>query len=137
DAVELHAAGDFEEDVRGLLADELDALLDAGGVEVVEEDYVRLLFESVGEHREGRHFDLDLEERRRGGFRPADRFAHAAGGVDVVVLDEDPVEETDAMVLRAAATNRELLQRAPAGRRLAGVEDLRLVRLRRFREGAG
>ena len=44
---------------------------------------------------------------------------------NVVVLDQNRVEESDAMIHPAAAADTVFLQRPPAGRRLAGVENLR------------
>ena len=46
----------------------------------------------------------------------------AAGKADVVVLDQDRVEEADAVVRRAAGADGVLLERAQRRRRLARVE---------------
>ena len=43
---------------------------------------------------------------------------------EMIVLDEDAVAETQAMIVSAAAAHRVFLQHAPARRRLAGVENL-------------
>ena len=48
---------------------------------------------------------------------------HAARKTDVVVLDQHRVEETDAVVRRAAGADGVLLERAQRRRRLARVED--------------
>ncbi len=48
---------------------------------------------------------------------------HASGDCDVVVLDENGVVETEAMVEAAAATHRVFFQRAQTRRGLAGVAD--------------
>ena len=67
-------------------------------------------------------FDLD----RQPGPVPrarVDRGLHAAGQPDVVVLDQDRVEQADAMVRRAAGADGVFLQRAQRRRRLARVED--------------
>ena len=58
-----------------------------------------------------------------GGARTRDGGLDAAGQTDVVVLDQDRVEEADAMVRRAAGADGVLLQHAQRRRRLAGVED--------------
>src|SRR5260370_15488132 len=47
----------------------------------------------------------------------------AAGDRDVVVLDQDRVVESEAMVEAAAAAHRIFLQRAQARRRFAGAAD--------------
>ena len=57
--------------------------------------------------------------------RRAHRRADAAGHRRVVLLDEDLVEQAEAVVAPAARGDRRLLERAQARRRLARVEDLR------------
>ena len=62
--------------------------------------------------------------RARGADR-RERGLDAARDAHVVVLDQDRVVETHAVVRAAAAADGVLLERAQAGRRLAGVEDRR------------
>ena len=50
----------------------------------------------------------------------------AARGDDVIVLDQDGVEQTEAVVDAAAAAHGILLEGAQARRRLARVDDARL-----------
>ncbi len=44
------------------------------------------------------------------------RGGDSAGGGDVIVFNENPVEEAEAMIARAADFNRVLLQEPQAGR---------------------
>ena len=67
--------------------------------------------------------DLDRQARADARARARPRACDAAGEPDVVVLDQDRVEEADAMVRRAAGAHRVLLERAQRRRRLARVED--------------
>ena len=55
-------------------------------------------------------------------LRPLDGGYDAAGEIDVVVLEQDHVEQSHAVVLAAAQFDGHLVQYAHAGRRLAGVE---------------
>ena len=54
----------------------------------------------------------------------------------MVVLDEDPVVEAEAVVRATAAANGVLLERAQPGRRLPGVEDRRAGAFDRVDEAA-
>src|SRR5438067_2204507 len=60
------------------------------------------------------------------GHGGADVLAAQAEGGEVIVLDEDAVEEADAVVVAAAAAHGVFLQESPTGQGLAGVEDLAL-----------
>ena len=64
-------------------------------------------------------------ELRPGRARPSHRLAHAARQRGVVLLDQDEVEQTDAVVDAAAVRDRGLLEHPQPGRGLARVEDLR------------
>ena len=65
------------------------------------------------------HLDRQLGVGRAHGLV---RRHHAARGDHVVVLDHRPVGQAEPVVDAAAAAHGVLLQRAPAGQRLAGVE---------------
>ena len=65
-----------------------------------------------------------------------ERLGHAAGGDDVVVLDQRGVRQRHPVVDPAAAPHGVLLQRAQARRRLAGVADAAPVPARRRPSGA-
>ena len=74
------------------------------------------------------------------GVRRADRVEgghDATGGDHVVVLDHRHVAEAEPVVDPAAAAHGVLLQRPPAGQRLAGVEDARRRALQRGHPGGG
>ena len=58
-----------------------------------------------------------------GGF---DGLRHTAGDRDVVVLDQDRIVETEAMVGTAATFHRIFLERTQTRCRLAGADDVRL-----------
>ena len=91
------------------------------GGHVVEQDLLAAGVEQLAELVEVGHLDLDAEV----GVGAADRVVgrhHAARGDHVVVLDHGPVGEAHPVVEAAAAAHGVLLQRAPAGQRLAGVE---------------
>ena len=66
-----------------------------------------------------------------------ERGTDAARDAHVVVLDQDRVVETHAVVRAAAAADGVLLERTQAGRRLAGVEDRRRRCRRRDRRSGG
>ena len=99
------------------------------GREIVEHDAVDA---SGGEHlvdvlqRAHLAFDGDLlAPRREIGLGARDGPADAAGEVDVVVLQQDHVEQSHAVVLAAADLHGHLVQHAHAGRGLARVEHAR------------
>ena len=62
---------------------------------------------------------------RAGGASRGDRSRDRAGGHDVVLLDEDAVVETHAVVAAAGAEHGVLLCAAQPGERLARIEDAR------------
>jgi hypothetical protein len=70
-------------------------------------------------------FDVFVRDRQAGTTRAGafDGRLHASRQPDVVVLDQDRVEQPDAMIRRAAGADGVLLQHAQRGRRLARVED--------------
>jgi hypothetical protein len=69
--------------------------------------------------------------------RERDRAADRSDGGDVVVLDQDAVVERHPMVAPAAAAHRVLLERPPAGRGLARVDDVGAGAAHRFDVAAG
>ena len=76
-------------------------------------------FERLVQFGAGAHFDLDGQAGRTGAL---ERRPHAAGGGDVVVLDQDGVEEAHAVVGDAAGRGGGFFQRAHARRGLARIE---------------
>ena len=66
---------------------------------------------------------LDAARVRRALAGALDGLVDAARGDDVVVLDEHRAAEVVAVVVRPAGAHRVALERAEAGRRLAGVGD--------------
>src|SRR5512139_3118548 len=54
---------------------------------------------------------------------PADRLSDASCRLDVVVLDENAVEEPEAVVCAASGPHRVLLEKAQSRRGLPGVGD--------------
>ena len=91
---------------------------------VVEQDPVGARRECLGDLVERVALDLD-RQARAGGAQPLDGVADAGAQAQVVVLDEDPVVQSEAMVRRASAGHGALLERAQARRRLARVQDRR------------
>src|SRR5581483_1996990 len=121
DGGERHAAGCLELGAAGDGADRLAHLL---GAHVVEEDPRRSGFDRL-EHLLER-LRLDLHREACGvAVEGGERLADAARDTDVVLLDEDAVVETGAVVRAAAAADGVLLERAEPRRRLPRVEDLR------------
>ncbi len=71
----------------------------------------------------GADFDFDGES---GLLRVFDRLADAAGGRDVVVLDQDRVIEAHAVVCHSARGRGRFFEMAHSGRGLARIEHLAL-----------
>ena len=64
-------------------------------------------------------------------------FLQRPGEVNVVVLDQDHVEQSDAVILPAAACDCQLIHHAQAGSGLARVEDYRFGAGNSIHEGPG
>jgi hypothetical protein len=79
--------------------------------------------ERFGELFQGFHFDLDEDVAAADGAGLFQRGGDAAGGHDVVFLDQDAVIEAEAVVAAAAAGDGVFLGQAQAGQGLAGVDD--------------
>ena len=104
-------------------ADHGDRVADGVEVHVVQHDVRHAAGQRLFDHRESGALN---HERQRlapplAHLRNCDR--KRAGSGEVGVLEHRGVEQTHAVVRPAAAAYRVLLQRAPAGCRLAGVED--------------
>ena len=93
-------------------------------------------------------FDFDVDHVAGVGAGGFDGVCDAAGGHDVVVLDQDAVVEAEAVIVAAAAAHGVFLEGAQARRRFAGADDARFRalarvsrvsrwRLRRRRVGLG
>ena len=108
------------------MGDEVDGCLGVGDAEVVEHDAVHAaVAEHLPELVEVSHFDFYLQVEvvfLEIGVAAVDGFVDASGKVDVVVLEQNHVEESDAMVASAANLDGLLLEHAQAGGGLAGVE---------------
>ena len=125
DGLERDAARHLDRD-RTL--EQRDRLADLVGRHVVEQDTIGRGVACLGHLVERVALDLDHPARpRRPG--PLDRLRDAGRG-DVVVLDQHRVAERVAVVEAAAGAHRRPLNRAQAGKRLAGVEDARPCRAR-------
>ena len=115
--------------------DEADRLLALAGREVVQQDQVGARVDDLAQLVQG--VDLDLDRHVREGLPYGlEGLRDAARGDHVVVLDEGRVRERHPVVDAAAAADRELLQGAQPGSRLAGVADLRLRALQGVRPRA-
>ena len=108
--------------ICGAAARARDRLANLVGGHVVDEDRLDAGGERLVDLRERLGFDLD---RHPGPMRARarDRGGDAAGEADVVVLDQDRVEQADAVIDRAAGAHGVFLERAQRRRRLARVED--------------
>lgn len=58
---------------------------------VIQHDDVRTGSDGFADHVQRFRFDFDLADERRIGFGHGNGLGHAAGGTDVVVLEEDAV----------------------------------------------
>ena len=104
----------------------LHGLLSVFGREVVEHDAVATLLQCLVQFLEIADFALYLQVLAlvlAVLLGTGDGIVDAAAEVDVVVLEENHVEESDAVVHAAAYAHGLLLQHAHAGSGLAGVED--------------
>ena len=89
------------------------------GRQVVEQQPAGAGIQRLAQFFAGADFDFDGQAA---GARPLDGVADAARRGDVVVLDQDGVEESHAVVGDAAGGGGHLFQEAQAGRGLARVE---------------
>ncbi len=90
---------------------------------VVQQDELRTGGQGFVELVERVDLDLDANAVSGGRLGGAEGGGDTAGRGDVVVLDEDGVEESDAVVDAATQGDGVLVQGAEAGDGLAGVED--------------
>ena len=123
DGVEGDASAGFRLVATG---NDVDGLLGVGHAEVVEHDAV---YAAVVEHLlqfvEGADLNLNLQLEVllfQIVMAAVDGIDDAAGEVDVVVLEQDHVEQSDAVVAASANLHGLLLEHAHAGGGLAGVE---------------
>ena len=82
--------------------------------------------ERLFELRQRVHFELDLRHVAEAGAHALDGGLDAAGGDEMVVLDQHRVVEAEAVIEAAAAAHGVFLQHAQARRRLARADDARL-----------
>ena len=118
DVFEGDAAGEFDFGAAGDFADPVGGFV---GGEVVEQQVGGAAVEGLVEFLAGADFDLDGESAGAGAF---ERVAHAAGGGDVIVLDQDGVVQAHAVIGDASGGRGGFFQGAQAGSGFAGVEDL-------------
>jgi hypothetical protein len=120
-ALEVDAAGGFELGAALVDGDGFAHLVEA---HVVEQDHLGAGGEGFFELAEVLDLDFDEHVGRGDGAGVFDHRLDAAGGDDVVFLDQDAVVEADAVVGAAADAHRVFLRQAQAGQGLAGVDDL-------------
>src|SRR4051794_4906823 len=106
---------------RGAAGDQLHSVAELARRHVVEQDRLGSAFERGAYIVERLALDLHPQTVP---LSATHGFGDTACEPYVVVLDQDRVEEAEAVVGAAARTDRELLERAEPGRRLARVEDL-------------
>ena len=97
--------------------------LDLGPRHVVQQDELGSGGEGFVELTQGVDFDLNANAVPVGRMCNAQGDSHTAGRGDVVVLDENGVEEAEAVVDAAAQGDGVFVQRAKTRDGLAGVED--------------
>ena len=117
DGFERDSAGKFD---CGAAVDVADPFTGFGWSEIIEQQMRGAAGERFVELGARAHFDLD---RNAGMFHSIQCRAHAARGRDVIVLDENRVEESHAMIGDAARARRHFLELAQAGRGFARVEN--------------
>ena len=138
DGFQIHAAAGFG--FRAAI-DNFHRLPQLYQIHVVEQNEVRAgvhslfdLFQSVG-------FDFDFQLRKffaralDGGGDGIRLFVLQRG--EMIVLDKNHVEQADAMIFCAAASDSIFLKSPPAGRRFARVQNLRVGSPNRFDELRG
>ncbi len=108
---------------EGAVVDELDALAHILHRHVVQHDDIRPGVQTLTHLVHG--LRLDLHPEGMGGVAPhgADGLENAAGGHDVVVLDEHPVGQIEPVVVPAAGADGVLFQHTKPRRHLPGVHD--------------
>ena len=100
------------------------ALRIVGGIHVVEQHRVGDAdVEHLAQLLERIDLDLDLDQMSGAARARSSTARIAAGDRDMVVLDQHGVVQPEAMIEAAAAAHRIFLQRAQAGRGLAGAAD--------------
>src|SRR5439155_23068288 len=117
--VEADSAARLESSAAASLRDGCGHLL---GREVIEEDQRRAGLERFVELLQAGHFDLDDLAGGRAALGGVHGRRDPAGGADVVLLDQETVVETGAVVTGATDTDGVLLEHAQAGRGLARVD---------------
>ena len=152
DGFEGDAATGLELEFGVVFGTHLDGAAHGGAVHVVQKDDVHAAAaggEDGFELLQRVHFEFDEAEAAALDVGGAAGFVHGGGdplwqvarrdAEDVVVLEEDGVVEADAVAVAAAAADGVLLERAPAGRGLAGVKEFDVGALDRLDElgGAG
>ena len=123
-AVERDAAGCFDDQTAGHYGDRLAHRI---GIEIVDQyDVGQSDVEHFGKLIERVDLDLDLHQMADRGFGAGEHGADAAGDGDVVVLDQDRIVETEAVIEAAAAAHGVFLDRAQSRRGFARTDDARL-----------
>jgi len=124
DGIEADAAGGLGEGTAG---DQLHSGAELVGRHVVEEDDIGAGLSGEASLVKGVGLDFDAKGREEfsGATNGSSDGIGEFGGEsrEVIVLDEYHVPETDAMVLSATAGDGVLLEKAPAGCGLPGIED--------------
>src|SRR5262249_60442009 len=92
---------------------------------VVEENRIHPGGERLVDLRHGLALDFYAHQVMRAPTSSLDRRTNAAAGDDVVVLDQNPVVETEAAVRPTNDGDRVLVEEPPARYRLSRVDDLR------------
>ena len=92
-----------------------------GVVHIVQQDEVGAGVQGLFQSLQVRHFHFDLEQVVGPGFGLPHRLADGTHRGQVIVLDEHPVVEPQAVVAAAAQAHRVFLQGPPAGGGFPGV----------------
>ena len=115
-----HPAGDFDDGGAG---DDRDGAADEGRRHVIEQNHLGAGAHGLLHLGERGGLDFDLRAVRGRGAAELHGLRERAGGGDMVVFDEDVLAQRRTVVDAAAAAHGVFFERAPAGRRLARVDD--------------
>ena len=117
-----------------LASDDIHRLLGIRHREIVEHDTVyTTVLQNLVEFLEAAHLDFNLQVEPlllEVSMATVDSIVDTTSEVDMVVLEQDHIEETDAMVHTATDLHSLLLQHSETWSSLAGVQDMSLGTLK-------
>ena len=89
---------------------------------IVQHDDIGAGFDGFADHVQRFRFDFDFTDERRIGFGQGNGFGYAAGGTDMIVLEEDAVRQIVTVILAAADSDGIFFKDPHVRRRLARID---------------